>query len=335
MKGFAQVAGTTLTGLTGRNLKENFAIFGATLVDLVNGPIKAAIEGINTVLDLGGKFVSGKLFATTAGHGRHTRGVDHQATVRQPGEARSRSADVLGATSSKPSGLLLALKGVFSAFGLIGRGVALALTPMGLLVVAVAGITAAFGFFRRTNEKFAATFKVMTNQVKPAVAAFFNLGRTIKNAFFGGGAGGGGQTILTRIGDGLPLRQRLPGPVSSSASALFADILSGNIASHGFSNFAKSLDDAGRRPGCSRSSMAPTRQAKRRQLKAEVWSFILNVLEEHVPRARWSGSSTGPFLNIAKTITGFIGNICVGQDRLGGRGHLEPHLRQVGQDNHD
>jgi hypothetical protein len=48
----------TLSGMAA-NLKENFAIFGATIITLAEGPIKSFIGTINEALDVFGQFISG------------------------------------------------------------------------------------------------------------------------------------------------------------------------------------------------------------------------------------------------------------------------------------
>ena len=61
VEGFAQTAATTLSGLA-QNLKENFAIFGAQVIGLVEGPLKTAMSRLNEFLSLAGGFISGEMF---------------------------------------------------------------------------------------------------------------------------------------------------------------------------------------------------------------------------------------------------------------------------------
>lgn len=66
LEGFAVTAAETLTGKLA-NLKENFAIFGATLIGLVEGPIKQFMGGLNEALALAGGFISGSIFGGGGG----------------------------------------------------------------------------------------------------------------------------------------------------------------------------------------------------------------------------------------------------------------------------
>lgn len=299
--GFAQQAAGTLTGLAA-NLKENFAIFGATLINLVAGPLKSFMGGLNEAMDLAGQFISGEMFKReTTPWGTLLPQSDNMLKLQL-------FRDVLGDVI-KALGLLLALKGVWEIFGLIGKGVALALTPMGLLVVAVAGITAAFGFFRRTNEKFAATWGVVVDQVRPAIDAFKRLGRALRGAFGGGEGGDGKPTLLTRIGDGMRyvniyLARLIRG------FAVFADVLSDGLELEGFKNFGTNLDKAVA-SGLSVLFYGVDSEAAMTEAKERGGSLILNLLEGTFlgPVIRFF---RGPFLNVAKTVIGFISNI-VGQ----------------------
>lgn len=58
VEGFAQTAATTVSGLAA-NLKENFAIFGATLIGVAEGPIKSFIGSTTRALDVLGQFITG------------------------------------------------------------------------------------------------------------------------------------------------------------------------------------------------------------------------------------------------------------------------------------
>jgi tape measure domain-containing protein len=69
IEGFAQTAATTVSGLA-QNLKENFAIFGATLIGLAEGPIKTFIGKVNDALGILGDFVKGTgIFGSGGGGG--------------------------------------------------------------------------------------------------------------------------------------------------------------------------------------------------------------------------------------------------------------------------
>lgn len=72
VEGFAQTAATTVSGLA-QNLKENFAIFGATIIGLAEGPIKSFIGRVNEALGLAGQFVQGTGIFGEAPAGTGTR----------------------------------------------------------------------------------------------------------------------------------------------------------------------------------------------------------------------------------------------------------------------
>lgn len=61
LEGFSQRVGQSLGGLAD-NLRENFAIFGAEIIGLVEGPLKRGMGALNQFLSAAGGFISGSMF---------------------------------------------------------------------------------------------------------------------------------------------------------------------------------------------------------------------------------------------------------------------------------
>jgi len=66
LEGFSQKVGQSLGGLAD-NLRENFAIFGAEIIGLVEGPLKRGMGALNQFLSAAGGFISGSMFSRDRG----------------------------------------------------------------------------------------------------------------------------------------------------------------------------------------------------------------------------------------------------------------------------
>lgn len=113
------------------NLKESFADVGASFIQQISGPLKASMGQLQVVLQTVADFIKGE-------------GLSEGLLVFR--DALKGAAIGVGA--------LLAAKGGVEVIGLIGKLAAAAASPLGLISVAVIGVSAAFTALRGRSKEF-------------------------------------------------------------------------------------------------------------------------------------------------------------------------------------
>ena len=183
------------------NAIESFADVGASIVERFEKPIKAALKGTVTAFSGLASFIRG---------GELSGGMETLRLV-----AGKLGVALLG---------IVAAKGAAEVLGLLGRGVGLLLSPMGILVTVVAAAATAFGFFFQRSE----AFRKIVFDIRDRVVAFARaVGTTLVRGL---------QTAVDALDD---LRRITFGWLSDMASRLSVLGRFSGFLSQIFSNLAK------------------------------------------------------------------------------------------------
>jgi tape measure domain-containing protein len=199
LDGFAQRVGQSLGGLAD-NLRENFAIFGAQVISLVEGPLKTAMGFLNRLLSGVGGFISGDIFDPTVVDLGGFVGIAQPEGLENLKELR----DILGDVA-KAIGIVVGGLGGLKLLRLTFIGLT---SPLGLLMLGVSGIATLWNRMVDASARLRSTLEVLKNQIGPTIDAFKQffglLGGAIGRRLFGDGTGtDGGGGIFTKLGDGM------------------------------------------------------------------------------------------------------------------------------------
>lgn len=196
IEGFAQEVGQTMGGLAD-NLRENFAIFGAQIISLVEGPLKSGMDTLNRFLAVAGDFITGDIFnrdqvVIGGGAGLLIREDESLERLR-------RVREILGGMVKTVGGLL----GFASALKIVRLAFIGLTSPLGLLITTGAAIGGFFTLLTQNSSKLRSTLKVLGDQILPTARAFQQFFRLLGGALGRTLFGKGDNNIFTRIGDGL------------------------------------------------------------------------------------------------------------------------------------